>query len=113
MPPKGFPAFTVLPGRFRIRPVPLLHALGLTSSSAHDPAHDRRWDTSKLRPKGARLKTFGGRASGPEPLESLFLFAVQMFQHARGRKLTPVEAHDLTCKVRAGVRLHIPCSRWP
>jgi ribonucleoside-diphosphate reductase alpha chain len=58
-----------------------------------------RWDTSKLRAKGARLKTFGGRASGPEPLEALFLFAVNMFQHARGRRLTPLEAHDLVCKV--------------
>lgn len=61
--------------------------------------HIPRWDTSKLRAKGARLKTFGGRASGPEPLEALFLFAVNMFQHARGRRLTPLEAHDLVCKV--------------
>jgi hypothetical protein len=58
-----------------------------------------RWDTSRLRAKGARLKTFGGRASGPEPLEALFLFAVNMFTHARGRRLTPLEAHDLVCKV--------------
>lgn len=58
-----------------------------------------RWDTSRLRPKGARLRTFGGRASGPEPLESLFLFAVQLFQKARGRRLTPLECHDLVCKV--------------
>ncbi len=52
-----------------------------------------------MRPKGARLKTFGGRASGPEPLESLFLFAVQLFQRARGRHLTPLECHDLVCKI--------------
>lgn len=58
-----------------------------------------RWNTSQLRPKGARLKTFGGRASGPEPLESLFLFAVQLFQRARGRRFTALEAHDLVCKV--------------
>ncbi|EFJ43138.1 hypothetical protein VOLCADRAFT_96647 [Volvox carteri f. nagariensis] len=58
-----------------------------------------RWDTSRLRPKGTRLKTFGGRASGPEPLEALFLFAVQLFQKARGRKLSPLECHDLICKV--------------
>ncbi|KXZ42284.1 hypothetical protein GPECTOR_168g177 [Gonium pectorale] len=58
-----------------------------------------RWDTSQLRPKGARLRTFGGRASGPEPLEALFLFAVQLFQKARGRRLTPLECHDLVCKV--------------
>lgn len=61
--------------------------------------HVPRWDTSKLRAKGARLKTFGGRASGPEPLEALFLFAVNLFRGARGRKLTPLEAHDLVCKV--------------
>eukprot|EP00775_Hariotina_reticulata_P008318 gene8318-8503_t len=58
-----------------------------------------RWDTSKLRAKGARLKTFGGRASGPEPLESLFLFCVSLFSGAKGRQLTPLEAHDLVCKV--------------
>eukprot|EP00878_Enallax_costatus_P030821 GHUV01033617.1.p1 GENE.GHUV01033617.1~~GHUV01033617.1.p1 ORF type:complete len:623 (+),score=174.24 GHUV01033617.1:276-2144(+) len=61
--------------------------------------HVPRWDTSKLRAKGTRLKTFGGRASGPEPLEALFLFAVNLFKGARGRRLTPLEAHDLVCKV--------------
>lgn len=49
------------------------------------PSQIPRWDTSKLRPKGSRLKTFGGRASGPEPLESLFLFAVQVRQRAGQR----------------------------
>ncbi len=63
------------------------------------PLQIPRWDTSRLRPKGARLRTFGGRASGPEPLESLFLFAVQLFQRARGRRLSPLECHDLVCKV--------------
>lgn len=58
-----------------------------------------RWDTSHLRPKGTRLKTFGGRASGPEPLEDLFLFAVNLFRHAKGRRLTCLECHDLVCKV--------------
>ncbi|KAG2433678.1 hypothetical protein HXX76_008048 [Chlamydomonas incerta] len=58
-----------------------------------------RWDTSRLRPKGARLRTFGGRASGPEPLEALFLFAVQLFSRARGRRLSCLECHDLVCKV--------------
>lgn len=58
-----------------------------------------RWDTSRLRPKGARLRTFGGRASGPEPLEALFLFAVQLFTRARGRRLSCLECHDLVCKV--------------
>lgn len=58
-----------------------------------------KWDTSKVRPAGARLKTFGGRASGPEPLEDLFSFAVQLFKRARGRKLTSLECHDLVCKI--------------
>ena len=58
-----------------------------------------KWDTSKLRPAGARLKTFGGRSSGPGPLEDLFRFAVRLFRNAAGRKLTSVEAHDLVCKI--------------
>lgn len=58
-----------------------------------------RWDTSSVRPAGARLKTFGGRASGPEPLEELFAFAVNLFTQAAGRRLTTIEAHDLMCKV--------------
>ncbi len=57
------------------------------------------WDMSKVRPAGARLKTFGGRASGPEPLDSLFKFAVETFQTAAGRRLKPIEAHDLMCKI--------------
>lgn len=58
-----------------------------------------KWDLSKVRPAGARLKTFGGRASGPEPLESLFQFSVDMFKRAAGRKLTSLECHDLVCKI--------------
>ena len=58
-----------------------------------------RWDLSKIRPAGAPLKTFGGRASGPEPLESLFNFTVTIFQNASGRKLTSLEAHDVVCKI--------------
>lgn len=57
------------------------------------------WDLSKLRPAGARLKVFGGRSSGPQPLEDLFRFAVQMFKSARGRRLNSLECHDLMCKV--------------
>lgn len=57
------------------------------------------WDMSEVRPKGAKLKTFGGRASGPAPLEALFRFSVNLFQKARGRKLTSLECHDLMCKV--------------
>ena len=56
-------------------------------------------DYSKVRPAGARLKTFGGRASGPKPLEDLFQFTMQLFQKAAGRRLTSVECHDLVCKV--------------
>ena len=57
------------------------------------------WDTSKLRPAGARLKTFGGRSSGPGPLEDLFRFTVRIFKNAAGRKLTSLECHDLVCKI--------------
>ena len=58
-----------------------------------------KWDTSKVRPAGARLKTFGGRASGPEPLEDLFKFTVNTFRNAAGRKLTSLECHDIICKI--------------
>ena len=58
-----------------------------------------RWDLSKVRPAGAPLKTFGGRASGPEPLESLFNFTVNIFQNAPSRKLSFIECHDLVCKI--------------
>ena len=56
-------------------------------------------DYSQVRPAGARLKTFGGRASGPEPLERLFKFVTETFQHAKGRKLTSLEVHDIICMV--------------
>lgn len=58
-----------------------------------------KWDTSGIRPAGARLKTFGGRASGPKPLEDLFTFTVHTFKKAAGRKLNSLECHDLVCKV--------------
>jgi len=58
-----------------------------------------KWDTSKVRVAGARLKTFGGRASGPEPLEDLFRFTVDSFRKANGRKLTSIECHDIICKI--------------
>lgn len=57
------------------------------------------WDTSAVRPAGSRLKTFGGRASGPEPLEDLFKFVTSTFQNAAGRKLYAVECHDIVCKI--------------
>ena len=57
------------------------------------------WDTSLVRPAGAKLKVFGGRASGPQPLVDLFKFAVQTFKGAAGRKLTSIECHDLVCKI--------------
>jgi ribonucleoside-diphosphate reductase alpha chain len=58
-----------------------------------------QWDVSKVRPAGAKLKTFGGRASGPAPLVELFNFAVNMFVNAKGRKLSSIECHDLMCKI--------------
>ncbi|MDB4680435.1 hypothetical protein OAE72_00625 [Akkermansiaceae bacterium] len=58
-----------------------------------------KWDMHKVRPSGARLKTFGGRASGAEPLEDLFNFCVGIFQKASGRKLTSIECHDVVCKI--------------
>ena len=58
-----------------------------------------RWDVSEVRPAGAKLKTFGGRASGPGPLEELFHFSIAMFRNATGRKLTSLECHDMMCKV--------------
>ena len=58
-----------------------------------------KWDVSKVRPAGARLKTFGGRASGPAPLVELFEFAISTFKAAQGRKLSSIECHDLMCFV--------------
>lgn len=58
-----------------------------------------KWDLSKLRPAGAILKTFGGRSSGPEPLDNLFNFSCNLFKRAAGRKLTSLECHDLVCKI--------------
>ena len=58
-----------------------------------------KWDMSKVRLAGARLKTFGGRASGPEPLDALFRYVVSLFKVAVGRKLTTLECHDLVCKI--------------
>lgn len=58
-----------------------------------------KWDVSKVRPAGARLKTFGGRASGPEPLEDLFRFTISLFHGASGRRLSTLECHDLMCKI--------------
>ena len=58
-----------------------------------------KWDVSAVRPAGTRLKTFGGRASGPEPLVELFKYVVGKFKGAAGRKLTSLEAHDILCKI--------------
>jgi len=57
------------------------------------------WDMSDVRPSGERLKVMGGRASGPEPLTDLFNFTVETFKKAQGRKLYPIECHDLMCKI--------------
>lgn len=58
-----------------------------------------RWDVSRVRPAGARLRTFGGRASGPEPLINLFSFVVDTFKKSAGRRLTSLECHDIMCKI--------------
>jgi len=58
-----------------------------------------KWDVSKVREAGEPLKTFGGRASGPQPLVDLFVFTIDLFKHAAGRKLSSLEAHDLCCKI--------------
>ena len=58
-----------------------------------------KWDVSKVRPAGSRLKTFGGRASGPAPLVDLFNFSIKIFKDAQGRKLSSIECHDLMCKI--------------
>jgi ribonucleoside-diphosphate reductase alpha chain len=58
-----------------------------------------KWDVTKVRPAGARLKTFGGRASGPKPLTELFEFVTNKFKGAAGRKLTSLECHDIMCKI--------------
>ncbi|MFN9951656.1 MAG: hypothetical protein ACK55I_01040, partial [bacterium] len=62
-----------------------------------------KWDLSKIRPAGARLKTFGGRASGPAPLDNLFKFLVKVFYNAQGRKLTALECHDICCAIANAV----------
>lgn len=56
-------------------------------------------DVSKIRPAGAKLKIFGGRASGPAPLVDLFNYCIRIFQNAAGRKLTSIEAHGIVCKI--------------
>ncbi len=58
-----------------------------------------QWDVSRVRPAGARLKTFGGRASGPAPLVDLFNFVVRIFKAAQGRRLSSIECHDIMCKI--------------
>jgi ribonucleoside-triphosphate reductase len=58
-----------------------------------------QWDVSRVRRSGERLKTFGGRASGPDPLVDLFIFCIIIFQKAKGRKLTSIECHDIVCKI--------------
>ena len=62
-----------------------------------------KWDLSAVRPAGARLRTFGGRASGPIPLDSLLRYTVRLFKVATGRKLNSIECHDLCCKIAATV----------
>jgi len=61
--------------------------------------NEHNWDYSRVRPEGARLKTMGGRASGPGPLMDLFAFVTAKFKKAGGRKLRPIEVHDIVCKI--------------
>ena len=61
--------------------------------------HIPKWDLTKVRQAGSILKTFGGRASGPEPLDKLFIFVTALFETARGRRLKPIECHDIVCKI--------------
>ena len=58
-----------------------------------------KWDVSRVRPAGSTLKTFGGRASGPEPLVDLFNFTIEVFREAHGRRLSSIECHDICCKI--------------
>lgn len=62
-----------------------------------------KWDLSKIRPKGSRLKTFGGRASGPKPLDELFEFTVNLFKKSAGRRLSSLDCHDLVCAIASCV----------
>lgn len=63
----------------------------------------KRWDIGRVRPKGAKLKIFGGRASGPEPLVELFKFTIRTFKNAVGRRLNSLECHDIVCKISSVV----------
>lgn len=78
------------------------NALFNLMSSLYEGIHPK-WDTSKVRPSGAKLKTFGGRASGPGPLEEVFRFITQTFYTAQGRSLTALECHDICCKIAQSV----------
>ena len=74
-------------------------ALRIILTELYNGNFNIQWDTSNIRPAGAPLKTFGGRASGPEPLEDLFDYCVTLFKGANGRKLTSIEVHGLVCKI--------------
>jgi len=78
------------------------HALLTLINSLYEGIHPR-WDTSLVRPAGSRLKTFGGRASGPAPLEEVMRFIVGTFYKAQGRKLSALECHDICCKIAQSV----------
>ena len=73
-------------------------ALRLLIANVYE-GRDLAWDLSAVRAKGSPLLTFGGRASGPEPLHQLLLYVTQVFRGAKGRRLTSVEVHDICCKI--------------
>lgn len=74
-------------------------ALRILITELYNANFDVKWDLSRIRPAGERLKVFGGRASGPEPLDELFRFVKAVFRNAEGRKLHTIECHDLMCKI--------------
>ena len=78
------------------------NALKILFNDLYSGKHPK-WDLSKVRPSGARLKTFGGRASGPAPLDNLFKFLVKVFYNAQGRKLSALECHDTCCAIANAV----------
>ena len=74
-------------------------ALRILITELYNGNFNIKWDLSAVRPAGAPLKTFGGRASGPEPLDDLFKYCITLFSNAPGRKLTSLEVHGLVCKI--------------
>jgi ribonucleoside-triphosphate reductase (thioredoxin) len=93
---------TLYPGLYKTKVEDSRESWVLSFVSILDQLYTGRipeWDLSELRPKGVRLKTAGGYSSGPDPLDRLFRFVVEKFKNAQGRKLTPLECHDICCMI--------------